>query len=75
MRFVSSMLFSLVTAGFVAVATSPVAAQKADFSPGLEVGKKAPEFVLNDQDGKKQQLSKMLKNGPVALVFHRSAQW
>ena len=43
--------------------------------PGLEVGKKAPDFILNDQSGKKQQLSKLLEGGPVAVVFHRSANW
>ena len=75
MRFVSPLLLSLVTTGFIAIAVGPAVAQKSDSAPGLEVGKKAPGFVLNDQDGKKQQLSKMLEKGPVALVFHRSAQW
>lgn len=43
--------------------------------PGIEVGKKAPDFELNDQLGKPIKLSTMLKKGPVAVVFHRSASW
>lgn len=44
-------------------------------SPGLQVGEKAPDFTLLDQDNQKVQMSALLKNGPVAIVFHRSAQW
>ena len=43
--------------------------------PGLKVGTKAPDFELKDQLGKTIQLSKLLKTGPVASVFHRSAEW
>ena len=42
---------------------------------GLEVGKKAPEWVLKDQSGQSQSLSSLLEKGPVALVFYRSADW
>ena len=48
---------------------------KAVSTPGLPVGKKAPDFILNDQSGGKLQLSKLLAKGPVAIVFHRSADW
>lgn len=43
--------------------------------PGVAVGKKAPDFELKDQRGRPQKLSEMLKKGPVAVVFHRSADW
>lgn len=43
--------------------------------PGLEIGKKAPDFELKDQLGKPVRLSEMLKKGPAAVVFHRSASW
>ena len=43
--------------------------------PGLKVGAKAPDFELKDQLGKTIQLSKLLKTGPVAIVFHSSAEW
>jgi len=42
---------------------------------GLKVGEKAPEFKLKDQSGKERELKEMLKDGPVALVFFRSASW
>ena len=43
--------------------------------PGLEIGKKAPDFELKDQRGTSRKLSDMLKKGSVAIVFHRSAGW
>ena len=46
-----------------------------DKSPGLKVGSKALNFTLTDQAGKKQELFELLKKGPVAVVFHRSAEW
>lgn len=46
-----------------------------DEKVGLEVGAKAPEFKLKDQAGEERSLSTMLKGGPVALVFYRSASW
>ena len=42
---------------------------------GLAVGQKAPAFTLNDQDGRDVSLESLLKKGPVALVFYRSADW
>lgn len=44
-------------------------------TPGLEIGKKAPDFELKDQAGKSVKLSEMLKSSPVAVIFHRSASW
>jgi cytochrome oxidase Cu insertion factor (SCO1/SenC/PrrC family) len=46
-----------------------------DEKTGLKVGEKAPEFTLKDQAGKERALKDMLKDGPVALVFYRSASW
>ena len=43
--------------------------------PGLKVGVKAPAFKLKDQSDKDVALSDILKKGPVALVFYRSASW
>lgn len=42
---------------------------------GIKVGDKASDFLLNAQDGKTYTLSEVVKKGPVALVFHRSADW
>ncbi len=43
--------------------------------PGVKVGEKAPGFTLEDQQGKERSLDELLKQGNVALVFHRSADW
>ena len=42
---------------------------------GLEVGTKAPDFKLKDQYNQDVSLQDLLKTGPVALVFFRSASW
>ena len=46
-----------------------------DDTVGLSPGDKAPDFTLKNQDGKDIKLSDMLKDGNVALVFYRSADW
>lgn len=43
--------------------------------PGLSVGHRAPAFTLKDQNDKEVSLDALLKKGPVALVFFRSADW
>lgn len=43
--------------------------------PGLAVGERAPSFTLPDQSGRPVSLESLLANGPVALVFSRSADW
>ena len=42
---------------------------------GLSVGQKAPAFTLKDQNDRDVSLESLLKKGPVALVFYRSADW
>lgn len=49
----------------------PAAAEKT----GLDIGKKAPAFTLNDQNAREISLASLLKKGPVAVVFYRSADW
>ena len=41
--------------------------------PGIKVGEKAPDFVLNNALGKAVSLKDKLKEGPVILVFYRGA--
>ena len=48
---------------------------KASVEPGIKVGEKAPAFKLKDQNGKEQSLEDLVKQGSVALVFYRSADW
>ena len=42
-------------------------------APGIKVGEKAPEFVLNNAFGKPVSLKAKLTEGPVVLVFYRGA--
>jgi len=44
-------------------------------TPGLGIGASAPDFALQAQDGKTYSLKGLLGQGPVVLVFHRSADW
>ena len=43
--------------------------------PGLNVGEKAAAFTLKNSAGADVALAGLLKTGPVALVFYRSADW
>ena len=47
----------------------------ASAGPGIKVGEKAPAFKLKDQHGGEQSLEDLVKQGSVALVFYRSADW
>lgn len=42
---------------------------------GLKVGGQAPAFDLKNQAGQSIQLARLLEQGPVAVVFYRSADW
>jgi peroxiredoxin len=42
---------------------------------GTQIGQHAPLFTLKDQNNQAVSLGEMLKKGPVALVFVRSADW
>lgn len=68
------MYLRSITLCFALAATSLLAAQ--DEHPGLAIGKRAPNFTLKDQNNEPVQLVELLKkNGSVAVVFHRSADW
>jgi peroxiredoxin len=68
-------LFSSVLA--VALASISVVAGEETPPPevGLCVGARAPGFTLKDQNNHDVSLDTLLKKGPVALVFYRSADW
>ena len=68
MKLLSLALAALVLAGRLSAA-DPAAA------PGLAVGTKAADFTLKNAAGDDVALSALLKKGPVALVFYRSADW
>ncbi|MGD9714562.1 MAG: hypothetical protein AB7V46_21260 [Thermomicrobiales bacterium] len=65
-----------IAIGLLALAGSVEAAEPAtEEQTGLSVGEQAPGFKLMDQSGEERELSVLLKQGPVALVFYRSASW
>ena len=71
---------SVAVIALIAFAAAPVFAyEKGDAAPdemtGIDVGEKAPDFTLKDQNGTEHSLSDLLKEGQVALMFFRSANW
>jgi cytochrome oxidase Cu insertion factor (SCO1/SenC/PrrC family) len=61
----------LLALAIVAGAAKPAPPEKT----GLAIGQKAPGFTLKDQNGHDVALAALLKKGPVAVVFFRSAEW
>ncbi len=43
--------------------------------PGIAIGETLPKITLKKQDGTDVSIQELLKKGPVALVFYRSAVW
>jgi cytochrome oxidase Cu insertion factor (SCO1/SenC/PrrC family) len=70
-RSLAALLSGVVTGGLMASASLFAASA----TPGLAVGASAPDFVLQAQDGKTYSLKGLLRQSPVVLVFHRSADW
>jgi peroxiredoxin len=65
---------ALAVATFLAISFS-MAAETSPENIGLPVGKPAPQFTLRDQNNNEVSLDHLLKKGPVAVVFVRSADW
>lgn len=68
-RFGGFVLGLILTVGAAFGADAP------EEKTGIKVGEKAPDFKLKDQTGVEKTLSGLLKEGNVALVFYRSADW
>lgn len=66
---------SVLAAGLLLSAAAAAADPAPEGKTGLKVGDKAPAFKLKDQDGKERSLEEFVKQGKVALVFYRSADW
>ena len=73
------MLWSTLTlvAGLLpASPQSPAARRPIDISKlGPQVGERAPDFSLEDQNGKSRTLQSIMGSNGVMLVFFRSADW
>lgn len=65
----------LALAVVLGVALGAPAADPPPEKTGIKVGETAPAFKLKDQAGTERELAALLKDGPVALVFYRSASW
>jgi cytochrome oxidase Cu insertion factor (SCO1/SenC/PrrC family) len=60
----------------IALLTAPAfALELEDDFPGLQVGEQAPAFTLKDQKNQDISLEDLIKEQPIAIVFHRSASW
>jgi len=70
-RLAPSLIAGHVLMALGAIAAEPAAPEKV----GLAIGQKAPAFTLKDQNDRDVALKSLLKKGPVALVFFRSADW
>ncbi len=68
--FSSAVMLVLLFSASAGAQHAPISAEH-----GLKVGDKAPEFKLPSHEGKDVSLEDLRKNGSVALVFHRSADW
>jgi len=66
---------SLVTCSLLLTLIAGAAAPASPELTGVAVGRKAPDFTLKDQHDRDISLTTLLKKGPVALVFFRSADW
>lgn len=70
-RVIACALGLAVVLSAAVPAADPPPAEKT----GIKVGEKAPAFKLKDQTGEERELAALLKDGPVAIVFYRSASW
>ena len=71
-----TQLNAMLTACWLLLTSMSLAAEAAaPEKSGLSVGQKAPGFTLKDQNDRDVSLESLLKKGPVALVFYRSADW
>ncbi len=70
-RLIRSLAVSSLLLAFNLIAAVPASPEKT----GVAVGQKAPGFTLQDQNDREVSLAALLKKGPVALVFFRSADW
>lgn len=67
--------FVLVCMGMAALVAGPVTAQVDVTAIGPQVGQKAIEFRLVDQNGQPQTLTSAAGSKGTMLVFFRSADW
>lgn len=70
-RLISSQVVCSLMLALHPIAAAPASPEKT----GVAIGQKAPGFTLQDQNDREVSLAALLKKGPVAFVFFRSADW
>jgi len=70
-RLAASLIAGHLLMALGAITAEPAAPEKV----GLDVGQKAPPHTQKAQQDRDVALDSLLKKGPVALVFYRSADW
>ena len=68
-------ILCVLTTGLLAMGRGKAKGEAPPAEAGICVGDHAPGFTLKDQNGQDVSLDALLKKGPVALVFFRSADW
>ncbi|MGH7939047.1 MAG: hypothetical protein ACRD5Z_18665 [Bryobacteraceae bacterium] len=71
----AGLIKSLASCSLLVAFTLVAAAPASSEETGVTVDQKAPGFTLKDQNARDVSLAALLKKGPVALVFFRSADW
>ena len=71
----SAELAALAATALVAAGTFAQDEWAPEEMTGIKIGDKAPDFTLTNYDGTEKTLSDLVKQGTVALVFFRSANW
>jgi cytochrome oxidase Cu insertion factor (SCO1/SenC/PrrC family) len=75
MRIPAAALIAFLAAGTVLLAQSSGPTRAEIDALGPQVGERAPDFTLSDQNGQPRQLSSLLGPKGALLVFFRSADW
>lgn len=75
MRICIAVLFFVGVSSFVAGQENPSTNRTASPSIGIEVGQRAPSFVLSDQFGHEQSNDTLKGSQGTVLLFFRSADW
>jgi cytochrome oxidase Cu insertion factor (SCO1/SenC/PrrC family) len=67
----NTVLIPAIILGYLLAATPA----RGDVEIGLPQGQSAPNFELTDQNGESHSLTSLLADGPLAILFFRSADW
>jgi len=75
MKIAIAMLFSIAVLAVATAQQKEPAAGVVTSSVGLEIGQRAPAFVLTDQFGHDQSNETLKSSKGTVILFFRSADW